>query len=303
VSVVSVVVVCWVGTCVGWGQEGHKIVADLASTRLTNTARQTVAVLLGAQTLPGIAPLPDDYDHNAAGKWSSPMHYVNLPRTAKTFQVSYCGTDLCVATAIVNYTARFTNDVTDPTPCDFTMPAEPCALEFLVHFTGDIHQPLHISYADDRGGNDVIVDFFGKQTNLHSVWDTYIISKWNADEASGTAELEDYIAKNPDVVKQYLASMDSSVWANESFQYVRTTCYSYNISNGVPQLEQSYYDINLPIIKQRLIAAGVRLAQAINTAVDGRERPWYEMVKPMPWRKHVGEDVLKVYKAFRRMRV
>jgi len=262
----------------GWGQEGHQIVGDLATGFLTQSAGSAVGLFLGQYTLKDIAPWPDTYDHDAAGKWSGPMHYVNVPRSATVFKMSYC-TDLCVAKAIVNYTARFTNDAQNPFACDFTKSHEPCALEFLDHFTGDIHQPLHISYDDDRGGNDVIVDFFGKQTNLHSVWDTYMIQKWTADEPTATAELQKYISKNPDFVKQVLSSLDPTVWANESYQITRFVCYNYTSSGGVPQLEDEYYQANLPVVKLRLMAAGLRLAQTINNAVDGHARPMREMVQ------------------------
>jgi len=255
-----------------WGQEGHQIVGDLAQAFLTQSAASSVGLFLGSYTLKDIAPWPDNYDHDASGKWSGPMHYVNVPRSAVVFKMSYC-TDLCVAKAIVNYTARFTNDATNPFACDFSKGTEPCALEFLDHFTGDIHQPLHISYDDDRGGNDVIVDFFGKQTNLHSVWDTYMIQRWTSDEPTAMSQLQNYITKNPDFVKQVLSSMDATVWANESYQLTRTVCYNYTSSGGVPQLEDAYYQSNLPIIKMRLMAAGLRLSQSINNAVDGRMRP------------------------------
>ena len=77
-------------------------------------------------------------------------------------------------------TAILSGQASNPFQCDYTLGVEPCALEFLTHFVGDIHQPLHVSYADDRGGNSVEVHFFNEKTNLHECWDTKIIEKWTS---------------------------------------------------------------------------------------------------------------------------
>jgi hypothetical protein len=89
--------------------------------------------------------------------------------------------------------------------CDGEKGVEPCALSFLVHFVGDSHQPLHVSYGSDRGGNEVKADFFGSQTNLHSVWDDSFISKaWNDEVSQATIELEGMIQSNPNAVSKYI---------------------------------------------------------------------------------------------------
>jgi hypothetical protein len=59
-----------------------------------------------------------------------------------------------------------------------------------------------VGYEDDAGGNAVTVDFFGTQTNLHSVWDTSIITKWNADPVSAAVELQTIISENPNLVAE-----------------------------------------------------------------------------------------------------
>lgn len=75
-------------------------------------------------------------------------------------------------------------------------------MEFLVHFVGDVHQPLHVGYGYDEGGNTVTVDWFGTQTDLHGVWDDNIIQRWNDDESSAAKELMDFINDNPTIIKQ-----------------------------------------------------------------------------------------------------
>jgi len=131
---------------------------------------------------------------------------------------------------------------------------------------------MHVSYGSDRGGNSVHVEWFGSKSNLHQVWDEKIIQKWNSDLDDAVNELSQIIADNPSLVQQYTASLDPSDWANESFAYVRSNCYDFNSmkrkSKATPQLGQAYYAKNLPVVQQRLIAGGIRLAQVLNTVLS-----------------------------------
>eukprot|EP01117_Protostelium_nocturnum_P010118 TRINITY_DN360_c0_g1_i1.p1 TRINITY_DN360_c0_g1~~TRINITY_DN360_c0_g1_i1.p1 ORF type:complete len:308 (-),score=95.96 TRINITY_DN360_c0_g1_i1:1377-2201(-) len=254
--------------CVGWGEEGHKIVAQIANDRLSKNSLEYLKEFLDGtpySTLADIAPLADDYDHTSDGRWSAPCHYVDLPDNAKHFEAKYCG-KCCVVSAIKNYTKLLTKEANSPNVCEFGRDDEPCPLEFLVHFVGDVHQPLHVSYASDRGGNEETVYWFGDETNLHKVWDTEIIDKWDDDFSDGTSELEDLISNNPSKVKTFESNLDAAVWADESFQYVLNNVYDYNQDTGT--LGESYYKESLPIVKWRLVAAGVRLAKVLNTIFD-----------------------------------
>jgi hypothetical protein len=267
-----------------WGAEGHMIIAQIAWDRLTNNAQNIADEFLGSDTLPDIAPLPDDYDHTDQGKWSEPCHFCNLPKDATNFTMEYCP-DYCVVKSIQNYTHILSTEQNSPFECDYDLGVEPCALEFLVHFVGDVHQPLHVSYAYDRGGNDVKVSFYGEDTNLHAVWDDKMIQRWNSDYSSATTELEDMIENEPALVQQYLSRMNPITWADESFAYVLSTVYNFTDSDlglidadGLsedflpkqdPQLGDAYYNRNLPIVKQRLIAGGVRLAALLDSIMNG----------------------------------
>jgi len=251
-----------------WGKEGHMMVAQIAADRLSGSASNIVNQFIGSNTLASIAPKPDDYDHSPEGRWSGPCHYCNLPRDATSFNMKYCPRE-CVVKSIKNYTQILSSEESSPFQCDFTLGIEPCALEFLVHYVGDVHQPLHVSYADDEGGNKVEVEFFNRRMNLHAVWDEGIIQRWNSDYQSATKELESIIAANPDQVNRYLKVVDPVIWANESYTYVLNTVYNFGSTAAVPQLGAAYYDRNLPIVKQRLIAAGVRLGQLLNNILVG----------------------------------
>jgi len=264
-SILFVVAIALVSSVVGWGKQGHMMVAQIAADRISSTASNIVSQFIGSEsTLASIAPLPDAFDHSPSGRWSAPCHYCNLPRDATSFNIKYC-TSFCVVKSIKNYTLILTGEESSPFQCDFTTGIEPCALEFLVHYVGDVHQPLHVGYGDDEGGNKVEVKFYNKKANLHQVWDELIIERWNSDFSSATQELETIIQNNPSQVQQYLSVTDPVLWANESFGYVLSTVYNYDSTD----LGDTYYNTNLPIVKQRLIAAGVRLGQLLNNILVG----------------------------------
>jgi len=245
-----------------WGQEGHSIIAQIAADRVSDKVTAIITKFIGSETLAEIAPLPDDYDHTSEGRWSAPCHYADLPKGAVTFNWTDCP-NFCVVKRIGNYSTILTGEVNNIVPCDFTNGVEPCALEFLVHYVGDIHQPLHVGYAYDEGGNEVKADFFGKKTNLHACWDTNMIERWNSDLDSAVQFLEEMIQNEPALVNKYLSDMNPVDWADESHGYVISTVYNFTTQNGEAQIDQEYYATNLPIIYQRLIAAGVRLAQVL----------------------------------------
>jgi len=284
-----------------WGEEGHKIIAQIASDMLTETASGIVAQFLGEASMPDVAPFPDFYDHTAAGNWSEPCHFCNLPKGATNFTMEYCP-HFCVVRSIFNYTSILQGEQSNPFECDVDDDdAEPCALIFLIHFVGDVHQPLHVGYGYDEGGNLVPVKFYGESTVLHHVWDDNIIIKWNSNFTDAALELETMMSNEPALVKYYISITNAIDWADESFHFVRSTCYNYTDQNlnvteefwggekahynnkihvnggertisiyeDEPDLTDKYYETNLPIIKQRLIAAGVRLGTLLNNILTG----------------------------------
>jgi len=275
--VLSVTMLWSVEQTEGWGVEGHKIVAQLAWNRLSSQSQKVSKQLMGSKSMADIAPVPDTYRSSSGGKWSAPCHYYDLPRV-KAFTMDYC-TGLCVVKSVTNYTKLLATELQQNIACDWTKGVEPCALSFLVHYVGDIHQPLHVSYGDDKGGNDVKVKFFDKSTNLHSVWDNDILQKWNNEVDSAVSDLESIIKDNPDVVQKYLNDTNPEDWGAESFGYVLSTVYNFTDSmmnykslrpgmKADPYLGQQYYDTNLPVVQQRLIAGGVRLGLLLDNILS-----------------------------------
>eukprot|EP01095_Lingulamoeba_sp_RSL-Kostka_P013485 TRINITY_DN560_c0_g1_i1.p1 TRINITY_DN560_c0_g1~~TRINITY_DN560_c0_g1_i1.p1 ORF type:complete len:354 (-),score=116.41 TRINITY_DN560_c0_g1_i1:224-1285(-) len=286
-----------------WGSDGHKMIAQIAQHFLTPEANANMQKQLGNLTLPDIATLPDYYDSNPDGSWSSHLHYVDLPSNATQFEIQYCiETNGCVITAIYNYTYLLQKNKNIVNQCSNnatgTGMSEPCPLSFLTHFVGDSHQPLHVAFTVDRGGNSFAVEWFGQATNLHHVWDSEIIYEYEDYYIHGSwpefgEELIQNLEDHPTLMYEYGNVTNPSTWGNESFELARYNAYNMepgtvilandpikvddrliNRRNFVPyseaytcacpNLSTPFYDKNILIVKRRLEAAGVRLANMLN---------------------------------------
>jgi len=254
----AIVLGCNIVFVAAWGAEGHSIVADMATSMLNSKAKLLVDKYLPGATMQSVASVPDDYDHSTDGKWSEPMHFIDMLRNQTVYNALINCDPLCVVGAIQNYTKRLLANYTA------VLTEEPSALVFLIHFVGDVHQPLHVGWADDLGGNDIKVQFYGKSTELHAVWDTAMITKYSASWTALSAELQATIKANSTIIEQYTKSLDPVTWANESFGFVKTDVY-LGVTGDNPNLTDTYYNHQIPIVKQRLMAGGIRLAYLLNS--------------------------------------
>jgi hypothetical protein len=231
-----------------WGPEGHAIVATLAERQLSASARHVVTVLLGGQTLASVASWADevrDEGRRETARW----HYVRIPRDARGYNATRDCVALPEGDCVIAALRRFTLTVADSR----RMASERTeALKFIVHLIGDLHQPLHVGLAGDRGGNEIEVRLFGRPTNLHQVWDTGLITH---------ARLRTGIYVNR------LASMgvDSGgtpvSWAEEAHALAVNRAYVVPANR---RLGQRYYDANIPVVDRQLARAGARLARVLN---------------------------------------
>ena len=147
-----------------WGHEGHEIIALIAEHYMTSATIAKTDVLLGGAGIDSVASWADDYrrDHRETGPW----HYIDIPLADSRIDMAReCPNGDCVI-AKAEY---FLGILRDP-KADRASKAE--ALKFVVHFVGDMHQPLHDEDNGDKGGNERHVIFDGKPDTLHWVWDT-----------------------------------------------------------------------------------------------------------------------------------
>jgi len=259
-----------------WGALGHGAISEVAYSLLSERAKQGVIHYLGSTTLQSICMIPDDYRNLNQGRWTAPLHYVNFARTAVRYYPTDCPNPPgCVVSAVTNYTSILTREGTRGPFCTSATnrTQEPCALIFLTHFIGDIHQPMHAGYADDSGGNGQAVVYYGRNTNLHSLWDTGMIqnitlSTTNYKNLADRIKFE--ISNNSAMTNYYVRNMDPVTWVDESFAFVRNQCYVFSqselnnqkpfISAADPVLGDWYYNRNIGTVVARCVAATVRFA-------------------------------------------
>jgi hypothetical protein len=259
-----------------WGPVGHRIVARLAQSQLNDRAADWVRSLIPWHwkgNMSAMASWADDIlysDSNPTGygnwQWSRPLHYINTPDWACNYHVERdCIKDFCIDGAIRNYTKRLESKL------DQIQHQE--ALYFLIHYVGDIHQPLHTSFTNDRGGNSIHIRFLNNsvQTNLHSLWDSGIIdTRIKRDFYSNQNLYYEYIY---DQMLHYLPlttyDYDNQQWINENMDFVCQQIYfddnNYQMNSSMTfNLSEIYYKRNYPIIEQRLIQGGYRLGVLLN---------------------------------------
>jgi hypothetical protein len=261
-----------------WGVLGHATVAYVAQNFVTASTKTWAQGILGDTSdtyLASIASWADDYRETTAGKWSAPFHFIdaedNPPTSCSVEYERDCGTTGCSVSAIANYTTRVDGSVTAEQKTE--------ALKFLVHFIGDITQPLH-DEAYEVGGNDITVTFDGyDDDNLHSDWDTYMPEKLvGGDELS---DAETWAANlttgiKTGVYKSVAASWISGdaiaspvdtamIWAKDANAFVCTVV----MPNGAAALQKgdlypTYYDSVIPTIEMQIAKGGYRLANWLN---------------------------------------
>src|SRR5258706_8469292 len=150
-----------------WGPEGHIVVAKIAAAHLTPSAKTGVKQLLGRHTLDSVANFADQV--RSQRPETAAWHFVDIPKDATDYNSDRDCKETPKGDCVIAELARAQADLKNKSVTK-AKPAE--ALKFVVHFVGDLHQPLHSSDNGDRGGNDVKVDFLGRASNLHRVWDS-----------------------------------------------------------------------------------------------------------------------------------
>ena len=130
-------------------------------------------------------------------------------------------------------------------------------LKMLIHLIGDLHQPMHIGRKEDKGGNDVQVQWFGQGTNLHSVWDTKIIEDFNMSYLE-LAENADQLSKRQIESLQKGSVVD---WVNEVHKITNDV---YGSVKAGDKLSYRYSYLYLETVRTQLQKGGVRLAKVLN---------------------------------------
>ncbi|WP_435415694.1 S1/P1 nuclease [Polaribacter aestuariivivens] len=232
-----------------WGQNGHRATGKIAESHLTRKAKRKIDKLLKGQSLAFVSTFGDEIKSDRKYREFSPWHYVNmgLDETYATAEKNPKG-DL--VTGIYKCIAVLKDKNSTEEDKNFY-------LKMLVHFIGDLHQPMHIGRREDKGGNDIQVQWFGKGTNLHAVWDTKMIEEWNMSYL----ELAD---NAKDLSKKQIKAIEKGTiedWVNEVHQITKEVYKSVKVGENL-RYEYSYNHFG--IVRNQLQIGGIRLAKILN---------------------------------------
>ncbi len=308
-AVVLVIAISFAPSARAWGCEGHQVVALIAEKHLNPHARAMTAQILQAGPIdPDLRRFCGRTELDAfadASTWADDersvrpdtagWHFLDIPRGAAKGDISkYCPAATgCVTSAIADQLATLRK----PTA---SAQAQADALRYLIHFVGDLHQPLHITTNDDRGGNCVPVDFFGRppeesnqqkedfRPNLHGIWDTDIIAHF-ARQRSPQQIAEELDSKFKAQNSLWQSSpVDPNAWAWEGHEIAESVTYGllpHKISIESPrevntcadddhistrmlkldeELGDEYEKAAAPVVQEQLTKAGIRLAVVLN---------------------------------------
>jgi len=245
-----------------WGPEGHALVARIAEAQLTPAVHARVMAILGpGVSMASISSWPDQIRRSRPE--TALWHFIDIPITAPHLDMARdCPKGDCVIAKI----EEFRKALADPaTPG----PARREALLFLIHFIGDMHQPLHCSDNQDRGGNEVHTMFFGQPMNLHSVWDSGLLGRMGKED-----ELLPGLSAESMRHEKKLARGTVEDWAEQSHKSAVKVVYGKlpKVGQGQPEpVDQKYEAVADPLIRLQLERAGARLARVLNEALQATE--------------------------------
>ena len=233
-----------------WGANGHRVVAQIAEENLSSVARELINKLLNGKSLVSVSIFADDIKSDPKYRKYNSWHYVNID-SDKNYGDLVPNENGDIIKAIKKCILILKDKNQSINEKEFY-------LKLLVHFIGDIHQPLHVGRLEDRGGNDIKVKWFGKPSNLHRVWDSEIINSHQMSYSELSNDLP--ILKKNEIDK--ISNESIMIWVRES-QKISKQIYDDAILNS--NLGYNYRYKYIDIVKMRLLKGGLRLASILNS--------------------------------------
>jgi hypothetical protein len=282
-ALASLLLVFASGSACGFGIEGHRIVAGIATRHLTPQAARAVTELLrddldangqpsGRSSLMEIGSWADEFRLTAIGRSSAPWHYDNIPVCGSAPREQFCAATNC-ASGRLEQMVGVLRDANAPRT------ARNQALKWTVHLVADIHQPLHVADNRDRGGNSVAVTLLGDaasptgRLNLHAIWDLHLVWRMLGETGGEPAFIAHEIGAAERATWERGTFAD---WIVESHDLAAKVVYGKlpgGFACGTPitgtvAIGEDYYRAAVEVLPLQLRRAGVRLAKVLNAALD-----------------------------------
>mgnify|MGYP005995965975 FL=1 len=233
-----------------WGPTGHRATGEIAEQYLTKRAKRKIDKLLNGESLAFVSTYADEIksDRKKYGKFYS-WHYINMD-----LDQNYADAKKNPRGDLVTGINKCIEVLKDKKS---SQADKAFYLKLLVHFVGDLHQPMHIGQREDKGGNTIQVQWFGRGTNLHSVWDTKMIEEWNMsyDELADNAQ---HLSKTQikEIEKGTIVN-----WVDEVHQITKKVYGSVKTGQN---LKYRYSYDHFGTVRQQLQKGGIRLAKILN---------------------------------------
>jgi len=241
--------------CFAWGPEGHRLVGRIAQSLLNPDAETRVqSTLLPGETIASMASWADEI--RSTRKETEPWHFIDIEITGSGLNMGRdCPRGNCVLGKITEFRKTWRDPQAAPTD-------RREALLFLIHFVGDMHQPLHCADNNDKGGNSTRVEFEGDRMNLHHLWDSALLDHMPAEDSLFDAWSHAITAA--DQAEWPRGTVED--WAEESFHAAKVVVYGgvFGSPGQVPQLGDNYERAADRTVEQQIEKAGVRLAAILN---------------------------------------
>lgn len=249
----------------GWSQKGHDAVAYIASCHLTPATVAQIDSLLDGYSIVYWANWLDNASHTPEYEYTKTWHYKNIDEDM-TYETAPNIPEGNIVEAIYDRIEAL-RDTT------LSKDDRALALKMVVHFLGDIHQPMHMGRATDRGGNSHNVSFFKKPTNLHSVWDRSIMESGHA--WSHTEWQREIDRKSPEQAEILIINGDPDKWGKETYEICREIYADTPVGTNI---EYDYIAKWTPVIEQQIEKGGLRLADVLNSIFDASYQPLNDFI-------------------------
>ena len=242
---------------INWGSTGHRALAEVASFYLTENAKNKINEILDGETIVTASMYADDIKSDSRYDQYYNWHFINM-ELDENYEDTVPSEKGDVFIAINKCIDILESDsVTDSEKSFY--------LKLLIHFIGDLHQPMHIGRYEDRGGNRVYVKWFGRNSNLHRVWDSDMINSHNMSYSELAVNLS-----NPDFLVFTKETKDFERddildWVKEIHVYTNQIYADVSVDDN---LGYEYQYKNFGTVKELLLIGGIRLAKILNYLFD-----------------------------------
>lgn len=232
-----------------WGKNGHRTTAKIAEGYLKKRAKRKIGKLLDGKSLALVSTFGDDIKSDPAYRKYSSWHYVNIP-PEKTYEEIKDELGENLIWAIQKCVLKLKDENTPKNEQQFF-------LKMLVHLVGDLHQPLHVGHAEDKGGNDINVKWFNKRTNLHRVWDSDMIEFFEMSYSDLARNQEELSRREVKTIQEG----NVRDWAMDSKNLVEKV---YASTKKDEKLYYRYMYDWFDVVRTQLQKGGIRLAKLLN---------------------------------------